>query len=142
MASLFGDSTVRIAAMWPFPMPSIPSELIEAFEYEPDDLPPALAALCSRWATDEREFLFDGSGGVAEEAWEELSCEAHNANVFGFIGVAECPVFTGTGEGCANFSWGHYRSKRLFASSAEGLIEQAVAWGDQEFAKATAQVSA
>lgn len=127
------DASVRVEAAWPFPVSEPPEEIAKAFEMNDDRMPPEIAALYERWPEEDRDSLFSGDGYDFSEAFNQLCGDAFAKGVSGWLGVAATPVFTPTSNNSASFSWGHYRTKLLFAETADALLERAAEWAETEY---------
>lgn len=134
------DATVRIEAAWPFPVHEPSEALARAFEDQSGRIPAEIESLIARWDDDERDALFSGEGADFNDAFEELAAKGFDQRLFGWIGIAATPIprFHPDGNG-ATFSWGHYRTKMIFAPSAESLLEHSVSWAEEHWEAARAK---
>ena len=120
------EASIRVSAI--FPLHGEYGDWPEALEQfasdDRDEIPKELLILIPE---DERDD-FD---------WDCLRDYACDAGMFGFITIAQCPVFKPTGDGAVTFSWGHYRTRVFYSQTCEQGIQYAVDWGNGEFAKAS-----
>lgn len=126
------DATVRIEAAWPFPVCEPPSQIADLFEDGEDRLPKENKALVEHWDEEMLEVLYDGEGWEFSDVYAELCAAAFRKGVKGWLGLAATPVFTPNKIGGASFSWGHYRTKLIFAPTSDALLEASVVWAEQE----------
>lgn len=132
------DTSVRIEGMWPFPVAPAPEKLAEIFEYadEHEDFPEPLRSLVASVDERTRDDLYQGNAADWELAFDELCAAAARKHISGWIAVAANPVMKAVGGG-VQYSWGHYRTKVMFAATADQLLRDAADWGDANFKAAT-----
>lgn len=129
LATRLFDSSVRIAGMWPIHglTDALPSYFEDAVEDRP--LPPEVAAMIHGYDPEE-----ELSGDDFAEAMGDAYCDGK----FGFIVLADCPVYTATSNESASSSWGHWRSKLIYGESAEAALIAACEWAEGQFHSALA----
>jgi len=134
------DANVRMECMWPFPVSPAPEKLADVFEYADDeqDFPEPLRDLVRSLDDRSREELYSGDSVDFQEAFSDLCGDAYRKGVHGWLGIAANPIPKPSVGGGVSFSWGYYRTKLLFAPTAEQLLENAAEWGEAKFAAAHA----
>ena len=130
------EKNVRFENMWLFPCLPATNEQIEALSEALEDgrLPPELASLFEPLDEDDRDTLSEGRW-EARDLYDEICGSAFRSGLFGLIGEAATPVFSPSGATSATFSWGHYKTKLLFAPTSEALIQAALNWAEEEYAE-------
>lgn len=129
------DASVRIEAMWPFPVFPASERLAAIFEYadEHQDFPEPLRSLVAKLDAQSKDALYNGDSSHFDDAFEALCASAVRAGVNGWIALAANPVMKPMGNGGVQFSWGHYQTKVMFAEHAEQLLRNAAKWGETNF---------
>lgn len=127
-------ASVRIEAMWPFPVGPAPEALGRIFEFaDEDDMPAELRELLVALPDHERDALYDGDHSDFQEAFEVMCFRAREMKLQGFLGAAANPRPRPFGGGAFDFSWGLYDTKVIFAATADGFLEAAAEWGEKRF---------
>lgn len=133
LAERLFDSSVRIAGMWP--IQGLTYALPRFFEDAVEDrgLPAEIAKFVHGYDPED-----ELDGDEFSEAMGDAFCK----DMFGFLILADCPVYTATSSTSASSSWGCWRSQMLYGATAEDALAAACNWGEQEFKDATAAFSA